>query len=104
MHQATQLPGLFVYSDEDEYPPTEEAMQLMYANAASPAKKLVHYSAAEQAPWLWYETPDASKVPAHGGKRPQRTKGHRAVSFWIAGYLVSANSLGVVKRPRPPFA
>ncbi|HEY2568043.1 MAG TPA: tetratricopeptide repeat protein, partial [Candidatus Udaeobacter sp.] len=29
--------------------------------------KLVHYSATEDAPWLWYETSDPKKVPAHGG-------------------------------------
>jgi tetratricopeptide (TPR) repeat protein len=27
----------------------------------------LHYSAAEDAPWLWYETFDAARVPAHGG-------------------------------------
>ena len=27
----------------------------------------MHYSAAEDAPWLWYETSNATKVPAHGG-------------------------------------
>ena len=67
LHQASQLPELFVFSDEDEYPPTQDAMKLLYVTASSPSKKLVHYSAAEDAPWLWYETSDTSKVPAHGG-------------------------------------
>jgi dienelactone hydrolase len=67
LHQASQLPELFVFSDEDEYPPTQDAMKLLYATASSPSKKLVHYSAAEDAPWLWYETFDAGRVPAHGG-------------------------------------
>ena len=66
LHQAQQLPALFVFSDEDEYPPTQDAMKLLYVTASSPNKKLVHYSAAEVASWLWYETSDVSKVPAHG--------------------------------------
>jgi pimeloyl-ACP methyl ester carboxylesterase len=67
LHQAWQLPELFAFSDDDEYPPTQDAMRLLYVTAGSPGKKLVHYSAAEDAPWLWYETSDASKVPAKGG-------------------------------------
>jgi dienelactone hydrolase len=67
LHEARQLPELFVFSDDDEYPPTQDAMKLLYVTASSPSKKLVHYSAAEDAPWLWYETSDTSKVPAHGG-------------------------------------
>jgi pimeloyl-ACP methyl ester carboxylesterase len=67
LHQATQLPELFVFSDDDEYPPTQDAMKLLYVTASSPSKKLVHYSSFQDAPWLWYETSDASRVPAHGG-------------------------------------
>src|SRR6516164_3427895 len=67
LHQASQLPELFVFSDEDEYPPTQDAMKLLYVTASSPGKKLVHYSAAEDAPWLWYEPFDIGRVPAKGG-------------------------------------
>jgi tetratricopeptide (TPR) repeat protein len=67
LHQATQLPELFVFSDDDEYPPTQDAMKLLYVTASSASKKLVHYSSFQDAPWLWYETSDASRVPAHGG-------------------------------------
>jgi tetratricopeptide (TPR) repeat protein len=67
LHQTLQLPELFVFSDEDEYPPTQDAMKLLYVTASSPNKKLVHYSADEDAPWLWYETSDVARVPAHGG-------------------------------------
>ena len=67
LHQASQLPELFVTDDNDEYPPTQEAMQLLYASASSPGKKLIHYVAAEEAPWLWYEPFDIGKVPAKGG-------------------------------------
>jgi dienelactone hydrolase len=67
VHQASQLPELFVFSDDDEYPPTQDAMKLLYVTASSPSKKLVHYSAAEDAPWLWYEPFDLGRVPAKGG-------------------------------------
>jgi pimeloyl-ACP methyl ester carboxylesterase len=67
LHQASQLPELFVTDDNDEYPPTQEAMQLLYASASSPGKKLIHYAAAEEAPWLWYEPFDIGKVSAKGG-------------------------------------
>ena len=69
LHKAWQLPELFAFSDDDEYPPTQDAMKLLYVTAGSPSKKLVHYSAAEDAPWLWYETSDASKVPREGRSR-----------------------------------
>ena len=64
LHQASELPELFVTDDNDEYPPTQEAMQLLYAFASNPGKKLIHYVAAEEAPWLWYEPFDIGKVPA----------------------------------------
>ncbi|HXO63013.1 MAG TPA: tetratricopeptide repeat protein [Candidatus Acidoferrales bacterium] len=67
LRQASQLPGLFVVADDDEYPPTVEAMELLYITASNPGKKFVHYSAAQDAPWIWYETSDVSKVPANGG-------------------------------------
>jgi hypothetical protein len=37
-------------------------MELLYITSSSPGKKFVHYSAAQDAPWIWYETSDASKV------------------------------------------
>jgi pimeloyl-ACP methyl ester carboxylesterase len=104
LHQATQLPGLFVFSDEDEYPPTEEAMQLMYANAGSPAKKLVHYSATEQAPWLWYETSDASKVPAHGGHGTDLFKPHPELPGIIVHWFVTTLIKTPGHAPADPIA
>jgi hypothetical protein len=49
-------------ADDDEYPPTVEAMELLYITSSNPEKKFVHYSAVQDAPWMWYETSDASKV------------------------------------------
>jgi len=70
LHQASQLPELFVFSDDDEYPPTQDAMKLLYDTASSPSKQLVHYSESENAPWRSYETSEAEnsgKVRAQGG-------------------------------------
>lgn len=67
LHTAAQLPELFVFSDDDEYPPTQDAMKLLYLTASSPSRRLVHYSSVQDAPWRWYETFDASKVTARGG-------------------------------------
>src|SRR6184192_2898738 len=63
LRQASQLPGLFVAADDDEYPPTVEAMEWLYINSSSPGKKFVHYSAAQDAPWIWYETMPAKFPP-----------------------------------------
>jgi dienelactone hydrolase len=66
LQKTPQLPGLFVVDDKDEYPPTVEAMELAYISCPNPGKKFVHYSAAEEAPWVWYEPNDVGKVPASG--------------------------------------
>jgi hypothetical protein len=66
LRQASQLPGLFVVDDNDEYPPTVEAMELLYITSSNPGKKFVHYSAAEEAPWIWYESHDIGRVAATG--------------------------------------
>ncbi len=89
LHQASQLPELFVFSDEDEYPPTQDAMKLLYVTASSPYKKLVHYSAVEDAPWLWYETSDATKVPAHGGHGTDLFKVHPELPGIVVQWFVS---------------
>ena len=90
--QASQLPGLYVFSDDDEYPPEQEAMQMIYGASSSPSKKLIHYSAVKEAPWLWYETSDASKVPAKGGHGTDLFKPHpelRAIILdWFATTLI----------------
>jgi dienelactone hydrolase len=74
LRQASQLPGLFVVSDDDEYPPTAEAMEWLYIASSNPGKKFVHYSAAEDAPWLWYE--DVPQVPATGAHGTDLFKTH----------------------------
>lgn len=89
LHQATQLPELFVFSDGDEYPPTQDAMKLLYVTSSSPSKKLVHYSAAEDAPWLWYEPFDLGKVPAKGGHGTDMFQVHPELSGIIVQWFVT---------------
>ncbi len=88
LHQASELPELFVFSDDDEYPPTQDAMKLLYVTASSPYKALVHYSETENAPWLWYE--DASgKVPAHGGHGTDMFQPHPELPGIIVHWFVT---------------
>lgn len=89
LRQSPQLPGLFVVSDDDEYPPTQDAMKLLYITSSSPSKKFVYYSAAEEAPWIWYETSDASKVPANGGHGTDLFKPHPELPGIIVDWFVT---------------
>ena len=89
LRQASQLPELFVYSDDDEYPPTQQAMQLLYVTATSPSKKLVHYSAVHDAPWKWYEPFDMGKVPATGGHGTDLFKVHPELPGIIVNWFVT---------------
>jgi tetratricopeptide (TPR) repeat protein len=89
LQHASQLPGLFVVSDEDEYPPTQQAMQLLFDTSGSPSKKLIHYSAAQEAPWKWYEPFDIGKVPAKGGHGTDLFKGHPDLPGIIVDWFVT---------------
>jgi dienelactone hydrolase len=89
LHNSPQLPGLFVVADDDEYPPTQDAMKLLYITSSSPSKKFVHYSSAQEAPWLWYETSDKSKVPARGGHGTDLFKPHPELPGIILGWFVT---------------
>ena len=64
-------------------------MKLLYLTASSPSKKLVHYSAAEDAPWLWYEPFDIGKVPANGGHGTDMFKPHPELSGIIVHWFVT---------------
>jgi pimeloyl-ACP methyl ester carboxylesterase len=90
LHQASQLPELFIADDTDEYMPIQEAMKLLYVSASSPNKKLVYYSQAEEAPWLWYETfRDSGKVAAHGGHGTDMFKAHPELAGIVVRWLVT---------------
>ena len=89
LREASQLPELFVFADDDEYPPTQDAMKLLYLTASSPSKKLVHYSSSEDAPWLWYETSDATRVPAHGGHGTDMFSVHPELPGMVVHWFVT---------------
>jgi dienelactone hydrolase len=89
LQQASQLPELFVVADDDEYPPTQDAMKLLYITSSSTSKKFVHYSAAQDAPWLWYETADAGKVPANGGHGTDMFTPHPELPGIIVDWFVT---------------
>jgi dienelactone hydrolase len=89
LRQAWELPELFVFSDDDEYPPTQDAMKLLYVTASSPNKELVHYSAAEDAPWVWYEPFDIGRVPAKGGHGTDMFKVHPELPGIIVHWFVT---------------
>lgn len=89
LHDAWQLPELIVFSDGDEYPPTQDAMKLLYVTASSPSKRLVHYSAAQDAPWLWYETSDPKRVPAHGEHGTDMLEAHAQLPGIIVQWFLT---------------
>jgi dienelactone hydrolase len=89
LRQASQLPELFVVADDDEYPPTVEAMELLYITASNSGKKFVHYSAAQDAPWLWYETANAARVPPTGGHGTDMFKVHPDLPGIIVNWFVT---------------
>ena len=89
LQKTTQLPGLFVVDDNDEYPPTVEAMELAYISCPNPGKKLVHYSAAAETPWVWFEPNDVGKVPAKGGHGTDMFKVHRELPGIIVDWFVT---------------
>jgi tetratricopeptide (TPR) repeat protein len=89
LRQASQLPELFVVADNDEYPPTVEAMELLYITASNPGKKFVHYSAAQEAPWLWYEPVDIGRVPATGSHGTDMFKVHPELPGIIVDWFVT---------------
>jgi len=100
LHQASQLAQLYVMDDNDEYPPTQEEMKLLYITASSPIKKLVHYSQTEDAPWLWYETfLDSGKVPAKGGHGTDMFKPHPELPGIIVDWFKST----LLRTPTPPL-
>jgi dienelactone hydrolase len=89
LRQASQLPGLFVVADGDEYPPTVEAMELLYIVSSNPGKKFVHYSATHDAPWLWYEPFDLDKVPATGNHGTDLFPAHPELPGIIVDWFVT---------------
>jgi pimeloyl-ACP methyl ester carboxylesterase len=86
LRQASQLPGLFVVADEDEYPPTVEAMELLYSTSSSPGKKFVHYAGTEP-PWNGDE--DVYEAPLPSGHGTDLFKVHPELPGMIADWFVT---------------
>jgi tetratricopeptide (TPR) repeat protein len=89
LKEAWSLPALFVVADNDEYPPTVEAMELLYVTDASPSKRLIRYAAEREAPWLWYEPTEVGRVPASGGHGTDLFAGHPELPGILADWLVT---------------
>jgi len=104
LHQASQFPELFVVADSDEYPPTVEAMLLLYARSSSPSRKLIHYSAAQEAPWLWYETSDPNKVSATGSHGTDLFKSHPDLPGIVVQWFVNTLIKTPGHAPADPLA
>ena len=104
LHASSRLPGLYVTSDLDEYPPTQEAMQLLYTTASSPGKKFIHYAARHEAPWLWYEPFDIGKVPATGHHGTDLFKTQPELPGTIADWFVTTLIRTPGHAPADPIA
>lgn len=104
LRQASQLPELFVVSDNDEYPPTVEAMHLLYVSASSPSRKLIHYSAAQEAPWLGFEPINIGQVPATGGHGTDLFKDHPDLPTIIVQWFVTTLLKNPGHAPADPLA
>jgi tetratricopeptide (TPR) repeat protein len=89
LHQASQLPVLFVVADDDEYPPTVEAMELLYITSTNPGRKLIHYSRSHDAPWLWYEPFDIGRVPTSGSHGTDLFETHAELQGMIVDWLTT---------------
>src|SRR6516164_7627037 len=79
-------------------------MLWMYARATSPMRKLIHYSAAQEAPWLWYETSDASKVPDTGSHGTDLFKTHPDLPDTIVQWFVTTLVKTPGRAPVDPLA
>ena len=105
LHENSRLPGLFVYSDDDEYPPTPREMELLYAASPSPAKRLIHYSTASEAPWVWYETfRGTHNVPSKGGHGTDLFRPHPELREIIVQWLVTTLIQTPGHAPADPLA
>lgn len=86
VRQASQLPGLFVVSDADEYPPTEEVMEWLYGLSGNPGKRFIHYR-AEKAPWTGYE--EFKGIPATGNHGTDLFQTHPDLPGLIVDWFVT---------------
>ena len=67
-------------------------------------RKLIHYAAAQEAPWLWYETSDASRVPATGSHGTDLFKTHPDLPGIIVQWFVTTLIKTPGHAPADPLA
>ncbi len=85
LRQASQLPGLFVVSDDDEGPPTEEVMEWIYGISSNPGKQFVHYP-GKKAPWNGFED---TQIPAVGTHGTDLFKSHPELTGIVVDWFVT---------------
>jgi hypothetical protein len=66
-----------------------KSLVLLSVTASNPGKKLVHYSASQDAPWIWYEPFDIGKVPANGSHGTDLFKIHPELPGIIVDWFVT---------------
>jgi len=86
LRQTPELPVLFGLADDDEYPPTQEVVELTYSLSAGPARKFVRY-AGTRPPWLGFE--DHEGVPATGGHGTDMFKSHPELTGILVDWYVA---------------
>ena len=100
LRQASQLPGLFVVSDDDEGPPTEEVMEWIYGISSNPGKRFVHYP-GKKAPWNGFED---TQVPAVGTHGTDLFKSHPELPGIIVDWFVTTLITTPGHAPAQPLA
>jgi dienelactone hydrolase len=100
LRQASQLPSLFVVSDDDEGPPTEEVMEWIYGISSNPGKRFVHYP-GKKAPWNGFED---TQVPAAGTHGTDLFKSHPELPGIIVDWFVTTMITTPGHAPAQPLA
>jgi hypothetical protein len=90
--RASDLPEFFIVANDDEYPPTVEAMEWLYASASSTAKRFLRYP-GQEAPWKGFET--APWLPAGGSHGTDLFRRHPD----LPELIVRWSRTTLVKRP-----
>ncbi|HEY1250917.1 MAG TPA: MBL fold metallo-hydrolase [Thermoanaerobaculia bacterium] len=85
LEEDARLPILFAVADDDEYPPTQDAMEWTYSVLAGPGRRFVHYGGTRP-PWLGFE--DREGIPATGGHGTDMLAGHPELSGILVDWFV----------------
>ncbi len=101
MQQASKLPGLYVVAEDDEYPPTVEAMEWLYLSSSNPGRKFVHYP-GQKPPWLGFE--DVRGVPPTGSHGTDLFKSHPDLPGMIVDWYVTTLIRTPGRAPADPLA